>query len=48
MEWGLPVSADCDDCGRSYQTFWEMVEPAIAQLASKPVVTLTLYDQPLC
>lgn len=48
LEQGLPVSAECERCGQAWQTPWEMVEPAIAQLADTPVVTLTLYDKPLC
>jgi hypothetical protein len=48
MQWGAPVSDKCGVCGHSYQAPWEMVEPAIAQLADSPLVKLTLYDRPLC
>jgi hypothetical protein len=46
VERGRPVSAECQRCGQTWQTPWEMVEPAIAQLVNTPVVTLTLYDRP--
>ncbi|HEX4391255.1 MAG TPA: hypothetical protein VH084_06895 [Mycobacterium sp.] len=48
VEQGQPVSAECQRCGQTWQTPWEMVEPEIAKLVNTPVVTLTLYDRPLC
>lgn len=48
VERGMPVSAECQRCGQTWQTPWEMVESAITQLANTPVVTLALYDRPLC
>lgn len=48
VEQGRPVSAECERCGQTWQTPWEMVEPAIAHLVNTPVVTITLADKPLC
>jgi hypothetical protein len=48
VEPGLPVVAECQRCSQTWQTPWVMIEPAIAQLADTPVVTITLADKPLC
>ena len=48
IERGMPVSAECDRCGQTWQLPWEMVEPAIAQLNDTPVVTITPASKPLC
>lgn len=45
---GNPVSVECKWCGQTWQCLWDMAELAIAQLVNTPVVTLTLYDRPLC
>ena len=48
VDYGKPVSVACKWCGETWQALWDMVEPAIKQLVNTPVVTLTLYDRPLC
>lgn len=48
VEPGLAVVAECDRRGQTWQLPWEMIEPATAQLADTPVVTITLADKPLC
>jgi hypothetical protein len=48
VEPGLPVVADCQRCGQTWQTPWATIEPAITQLEDTPVVTVTLADKQLC